>query len=205
MYNYKNANYHKVSALIHKFIKNSIVIEQEVEEYTPEYMKWFFDATADDLINHTFKGQTSILTTIQRAPIVHNDSKWCAVNCEDFEDLHFEIRYNLEQLNCRGNKEFRKNFIELCPMGRGFADVTLSILHEVGHHACADMEFEDYDRETELEFLHKVPREFVNFMYFMLPDELAATNWAIEWLQNADNRKRAKQFEKEFFALFKEN
>lgn len=38
--------------------------------------------------------------------------------------------------------------------------------------------------------------------YYFLPDERAATEWAIEWLKNSENRKIAKKFEKEFFECF---
>ena len=40
-------------------------------------------------------------------------------------------------------------------------------------------------------------------MYFLLPDEVVATKWAIDWLENAENRKLAKAFEKEFFKYYK--
>ena len=43
----------------------------------------------------------------------------------------------------------------------------------------------------------------INFEYFKLPDEKAATDWAIEWLSHPENRRKAKEFEKKFFACFK--
>ena len=42
----------------------------------------------------------------------------------------------------------------------------------------------------------------MNYAYFTLPDETAATEWAINWLSDAENRKKAKAFEKKFFACF---
>ena len=33
-----------------------------------------------------------------------------------------------------GDKMFRKDFVSRCPLARGFANVTLSVLHEIGHH-----------------------------------------------------------------------
>jgi hypothetical protein len=78
--------------------------------------------------------------------------------------------------------------------------VTLALLHELGH---LSVEFnEDYDRELALAEIKSLPREEINFAYFRLPDETAATDWAIEWLQIAENRKLAKAFEKKFFACF---
>jgi O-antigen/teichoic acid export membrane protein len=43
----------------------------------------------------------------------------------------------------------------------------------------------------------------VAMMYFLLPDEMSATDWAVEWLQDAEHRRIAKAFEKKFFACFK--
>lgn len=127
---------------------------------------------------------------------------FCAINCDDEELEIFEIGYNIDQLNGKGNAQFRKHFENLCPMARGFADVTISLLHELGHFS-TEQKFEGYDRRTEIEFLEKhIPKEVINYAYFMLPDEMAATLWAVEWLQNAENRKIAKAFEKKFFACF---
>ena len=42
----------------------------------------------------------------------------------------------------------------------------------------------------------------LNNAYFQMPDETAATEWAIKWLSNPENRKIAKAFEKKFFACF---
>lgn len=127
---------------------------------------------------------------------------FCAINCYD-EDLEiFEIGYNIDQLFSKGNTQFRRHFEAICPMARGFADITISLLHELGHFS-TEQEIEGYDRRTEIDFLEKyVPKEVINYAYFMLPDEMAATLWAVEWLQDAENRKIAKAFEKKFFACF---
>lgn len=127
---------------------------------------------------------------------------FCAIDCFDEPTEFFEIGYNFDSLSCKGDKQFREHFVNLCPMGKGFASITLSLLHELGHFS-TNQEIEGYDRELELEFLHRtIPREVRNYAYFMLPDEMAATLWAIEWLKNKENRKLAKAFEKKFFACF---
>lgn len=83
---------------------------------------------------------------------------------------------------------FRKDFVARCPLARGFADVTLSILHEIGHHFHREEYiFSDID-EGEWEGTH-----------FTLPYEIVATDWAIEWLQDPEHRKQAKAFEREYF------
>ena len=89
-----------------------------------------------------------------------------------------------------GDKEFRKFFISLYPPARGFADVTLSILHEIGHHFHREeyifCDFDEYERAQGVD-------------HFKLHCEIVATEWAIEWLKDSQNRKVAKAFEKEYF------
>lgn len=128
---------------------------------------------------------------------------FCAFNSNEDEIEYFKIGYNFDQLNCKGSTQFRKHFVNLCPMAKGFADITITLLHELGHFS-TNQEIQGYDRETELNFLRQVvPKEVLNYAYFMLPDEMAATLWAIEWLKDNENRKLAKAFEKKFFACFK--
>lgn len=93
--------------------------------------------------------------------------------------------------NSESDKAFRKDFVARCPMGRGFANVTLSVLHEIGHffnkEAFDAQDMDEYKNVTEYE------------EYFALPCEKVATDWAINWLQNKEHRKVAKAFEKSFF------
>lgn len=88
------------------------------------------------------------------------------------------------------DKLFRKDFVRRCPLARGFADVTLSILHEIGHH---------FHRE---EFIFCDMKEYnaaEGEAHFRLPCEMVATDWAIEWLQDPEHRKQAKRFERAYF------
>jgi len=93
--------------------------------------------------------------------------------------------------NTEGDKAFRKDFTKRCPAGQGFANVTLSILHEIGHFFNKEVfyaqDMEEYSKITEYE------------EYFSLPCEKVATDWAINWLQDKEHRKVAKAFEKVFF------
>ena len=89
-----------------------------------------------------------------------------------------------------GDRLFRKDFVARCPLARGFADVTLSILHEIGHH---------FHRE---EYIFCDMQEYNNALgeaHFKLHCEMVATDWAIQWLQDSQNRKIAKAFEREYF------
>lgn len=86
------------------------------------------------------------------------------------------------------DKIFRADFIKRCPMAQGFANVTLSILHELGHH---------FNREVVI-CANKLVGDNME-EHLKLPHEVIATNWAINWLQNKENRKTVKKFEKNFF------
>ena len=119
------------------------------------------------------------------------------------DDPEFHFFYNLDELYSRGHKQFAQDFFARCPMSRGFASITITILHEIGHMN-AQQDFEGYNRiEAIRELKNNFPRETINFEYFKLPDEKAATDWAIEWLSHPENRRKAKEFEKKFFACFR--
>jgi hypothetical protein len=132
-----------------------------------------------------------------QADIVENQS--------EYDEL--DIYYNLDELFAESSKIFRAYWVERCPMLKGFSDVTISLLHELGHLETNDEIRPDFPvamREIALmgieeRFDNDVDR---NRMYFALPDEKAATEWAIKWLSDAENRKKAKTFEKKFFACF---
>jgi hypothetical protein len=131
--------------------------------------------------------------------------KYCAYLLDEGET--FRIGYDVEDIAGNGNKghaDFSVNFYSRCPMAKGFANITLILLHELGH-ICTDGDLEDWSWLDRVEALDDIgekckTRREKNFAYFKLPDEKAATDWAIEWLQNPENRKLAKAFEKKFFA-----
>lgn len=109
------------------------------------------------------------------------------------------------------NDEFVEDFILRCPIASEFAHITLSLLHELGHHVTYKEERDNYDRDFIISFIGGLAKEegipveqFNREIYFRLPDEMDATNWAISWLQNEENRKIAKAFEERFFACFKD-
>lgn len=129
---------------------------------------------------------------------------------DDNADPEVIIFYNFEELFCKGSKEFRQDFTRRCPAAKGFADVTIAILHELGHAATNfDDDLANFNRSAALDELetkwmatHKKGERGFNFEYFKMPDETAATDWAIKWLQNPEHRKIAKAFEKQFFSCF---
>ncbi len=113
-----------------------------------------------------------------------------------------DIVYGFEDLQDDSQKQFRKDFVSRCKIAKGFADITLDILHEIGHFATEEVS-RSYDRRQAILKLYRdFPQAVINFKYFGLPDEKAATDWAIDWLSISDHRKIAKDFEKKFFSCF---
>ena len=98
---------------------------------------------------------------------------------------------------------FRRDFVNRCRLAQGFADVTLSLLHELGHmHSEQPQDDEEYELMCWSNMLNSKTLEEVNLKHFAMPNEVNATDWAIEWLQDPEHRKLAKAFEKEFFKCF---
>lgn len=123
----------------------------------------------------------------------------------DNDTEYIKIGYNLNQHSV----SFRKNFESLCPLAKGFANVTIYLLHELGHqyteNQVEDVEPE-YDREFAMmmgQMLCDTQEAWDDYYFNTMVDEMLATKWAVEWLQNAENRKIAKAFERKFFACFK--
>ena len=192
MKKYTNINYHRLTPLIKNFVNQAVTITAENIVIT-DFDKWFESRGTAGSVN----------VQIQRKAVIHKGRTMCAIDIEDTESDVFEIHYNLASLSGIGQKQFRQDIVKRCPLAQGFADITLAMLHEIGHHINGDNEYEDYDREEEIEFINTLPPMLRNPFYFLLPDELVATDWAIEWLQDPNNRKIAKQFEKKFFNYLK--
>ena len=116
-----------------------------------------------------------------------------------------KIGYNFSDLTNSAMKLFRRNIEERFPSARGFANITWALLHEMGHF-CTDMLIkENFDERDKMK---EEVRQIVDYVerqnaYFYLPTEKLATNWAIRWILTEDNSRKAKEFEKKFFACFK--
>jgi hypothetical protein len=119
--------------------------------------------------------------------VIGRERKYWAMDSSDsYPRLILPV--NIEE-NDVMDKAFRRNFIARCPLAKGFSNVTLSILHELGHYARRDM--------IDLEYF-ALCDNIQGEAYFDLPAEFEATNWAIEWLQDAKHRSMAKAFERKY-------
>lgn len=145
-----------------------------------------------------------------------NDATCAIIN--PYESVHDsavgEIWYDIKMMF--GPQLFCQYWREAFPFLKGFADVTLILLHELGHWETIDdarINFPIEARRKAMDELREmysiildgelfVDEEGLNKEYFELPDEAAASMWGITWLMDAEHRKTAKAFEKEFFACF---
>lgn len=124
-------------------------------------------------------------------------------NNEEIIHIGYDISEYLD--NKKYLMQFEVDFRNRCPMARGFANITLSLLHELGHfYVDLDdgIQWTEEQRKRELERIRTLPRILRNLEYFKMPDENGATEWAIAWLNDPEHRKIAKAFEKKFFSCF---
>ena len=84
--------------------------------------------------------------------------------------------------NTEGAKAFKDFFIKHCPIAKDYNNITISLLHEIGHIMMVD---ESYGEKIETKDNEK---------YFNSHDEWIATEWAINFLIN--NTKLLRKFEK---------
>ena len=121
--------------------------------------------------------------------IIRERSEWAMYVNEAYPRMSMPSKLDYISTN-KWEHEFRKDFCKRYPMAWRFSDVTLSILHEIGHH---------FTRESFLEMDTDDYENARGFDHFKLPCERAATDWAIKWLKQKENRKIAEQFEEIFF------
>ena len=132
------------------------------------------------------------------------DEQTFGVNVIDFvqnRTAKIFFMYDFDALN-RDDHNYCKVFADMNERAnymRGFSRVTRSIVHEAGHLATIK-DILDTIGEGSL-WLQRSKAHSV-YDYIHLPDEWAATEWAIKWLSDPENRKMAKEFEKKFFSCF---
>lgn len=123
---------------------------------------------------------------LERHVVVVLDNEWC-MNIHDKEcRLHIPRVIEWDE----GDAAFRENFYARCPFADTFSDITITILHELGHwiireHTLANLDayIQACENITDVE------------EYFTIPDEYMATEWAINWLMSEENRTIAHDFD----------
>lgn len=172
------------------------------EKQLKNAMREFLKQASD--MSFSYFSSNNELKEYKRKPMFIETDQFCA-KMRDYCTKCFIIGYNFEDIYADTTKHFCNNFRNLYRSAYGFANVTLILLHELGHHQTQDkieeLKKTGYCREAELTriFLRTKSVEDANVLYYQLPDEKLATNWAIQWLQDPEHRKIAKAFEKNFF------
>ena len=102
-------------------------------------MRDFINAVSDleyileaDFDGEKYSNTIKAKRTVKLVEGKHFSTFVCDPLWKDFEE-HFVIFYNIDDLHNYTMKDFRKDFVSRCPMGRGFANITLTLLHELGH------------------------------------------------------------------------
>lgn len=99
-----------------------------------------------------------------------------------------------KDLNAKDHDDytFRQDFTRRYSVAKGFANHTLTILHECGHwNTREQINIFTYDRRRA--------RCKTSTEYYLMKEERIATDWAIQWLYEPENRKLAKEFERKYF------
>lgn len=108
--------------------------------------------------------------------------------------------------SCLGCKQVRADAVYRHPHIKGYSILTFVLLHELGHFMTeeeADKKEGKYSTDYN-ELVHKyIPQKYWNYFHAENYKERLATDWAANWLSIPENGKKAKQFEKEFFACYK--
>ena len=123
-------------------------------------------------------------------------------------DDEIRISYNYSELASPdpADIEFARNFHLRAPFSVGFSDLTLSLLHELGHFETESNLPTYYNRDeclAQIDRWETKDKRVIQLLYCSLPDEYLATQWAINWLADPENRKKAKKFEKKFFKAWR--
>lgn len=120
------------------------------------------------------------------------DKNWAMCISLTTDEMRMEVPTDFNYRPEYADLLFRKDFIARYAPAKGFSNVTLAILHEIGHEKTKyDIDWKADNRKKRNA---KGQKE-----YMLVESERRATDWAIQWLYSADHRRLAKQFEKEFF------
>ena len=117
------------------------------------------------------------------------------------------IKNYAECFNCLGFHQVRSDAVYRYPFLKGFSIITFVLLHELGHNETdieADKHRGKYSRDISNLVHEYIPKKYWNYFHAENYKERLATDWAANWLKVPANRNIAKQFEKEFFACYKD-
>lgn len=106
-------------------------------------------------------------------------------------ELRMVIPTDLEYEPEESDDTFRLDFIHRYAPAQELMDVTITILHEIGHY------FTRFDYDTDEDYILRRKASTMS-EYILIPCERLATDWAIAWLHDLEHWAIAKQFEADF-------
>ena len=164
-------------------------------------MEWFF--------NHDNWKSQELFCKIRITKWISDSYGACLSEYQDEDNTILHIHYSKNLLDTPYEKNiFTDDFRHRFPSAKGFMGITLILLHELGHFETDEKchtENPDYNRALaifEARAKAKDTNDLNRNYYFQLPDEMYATEWAINWLKKSEHRKIAKKFEKNFLECF---
>ena len=119
------------------------------------------------------------------------------------------IEYDFNDMACnnKASKFFLEYFYSICPWAEieKVSEVTISLLHELGHNLTAHKLPKNFNKDEENYLLESqnLPLSQHCMKYFQMKDEKLATNWAVKWISQKENIKIIKDFEKKFFKAWR--
>ena len=106
-------------------------------------------------------------------------------------ELRMTIPTNLTYESDETDILFRNDFIKRYAPAKELLDITITILHEIGHY------FTRFDYDLTEDYILRLHAANMS-EYLRIPCERLATDWAIAWLHNPEHWAIAKQFEADF-------
>lgn len=106
-------------------------------------------------------------------------------------ELRMVIPTDLEYEPEESDNTFRLDFIHRYAPARELMDITITILHEIGHY------FTRFDYDMDEDYILRRKASTMS-EYLRIPCERLATDWAIAWLHDLEHWAIAKQFEADF-------
>lgn len=198
----------KIFKIINDFINENIYLERMVQGFPA-------GITVDELLERI---DNNDFETIKERAIfrVKKGERNAAYNSQDPEEIDCLITLNISDIGDYGSGAVYYYAMQNYSGLRGFSRITFVLLHEVGHFMTGlEEEAGIDDRMTEKEHNALVARAFkesTNWKEFHRIFQLGhisesaeklATNWALDFLRNAENRKKVKAFEREFFKAWR--
>ncbi len=201
-YSSKPTHPRKLYKFINTFVEENISIQYPIE-YTYTVNSNEYD---ENFWNKLMNNEIEKLPVFANITI-HKGKKNCASTETEQVWLYFPDLMDF------GAKAVRDNAISRCKIFKGFSVLSFVLLHEIGHIATRYEDFEDkeYTKEEMEEIIldcfetsssWKSFHEKFQSYHYMQPSEIAATDWAINFIKDPNNRKILKNFEKEFFKLW---